>query len=322
MNFAFVLDPLASLHVYKDSSFAMMREAARRGHRIYAVQQADIALVGGEAVACATELELTGSLAEGGGWYRAIATADQALAKFDLVMMRKDPPFNMEYVYTTYLLEHAERQGARVFNSPRAIRDHNEKFAIVEFPQFTVPFLVTRDAARLREFVATHGECVLKPLDGMGGVSIYRVSPGERNLNVIIETLTGLGANTVMAQRFIPEISAGDKSGDKRILLIGGKVVPHCLARMPKKGETRGNLAAGGTGVARPLTPRDFEIAEALAPVLLSRGLLLVGLDVIGDYLTEINVTSPTCIQEITQQSGFDVAAMVVDALEQAANRS
>jgi glutathione synthase len=322
MNFAFVLDPLASLHVYKDSSFAMMREAARRGHRIYAMQQADIALAGGEVVARATELELTGSLEEGDGWYRAIASADRALSTFDLVMMRKDPPFNMEYVYTTYLLQHAERQGARVFNSPRAIRDHNEKFAIAEFPQFTVPFLVTRDAVRLREFVASHGECVLKPLDGMGGVSIYRVSPSERNLNVIIETLTGLGANTVMAQRFIPEISGGDKSGDKRILVIGGKVVPHCLARMPKKGETRGNLAAGGAGVARPLTPRDFEIAEALAPILMSRGLLLVGLDVIGDYLTEINVTSPTCIQEITEQSGFDVAAMAVDALEQAASRS
>jgi glutathione synthase len=319
MNFAFVLDPLHLLHVYKDSTFAVMREAKRRGHHIFTMQQADIALAGGEVVGRATELELTGDESEGDGWYRAVATADRALAAFDLVMMRKDPPFDMEYIYSTYLLEHAERQGARVFNSPRAIRDHNEKFSIAEFPQFTVPFLVTRDADRLRQFVAQHGECVLKPMDGMGGVSIYRVSPGERNLNVIIENLTDLGRTTVMAQRFIPEISAGDKSGDKRILLIGGKVVPHCLARIPKKGETRGNLAVGGTGVARPLTPRDFEIAEALAPVLAARGLILVGLDVIGDYLTEINVTSPTGIQEITKQSGFDVAGMMVDALERAA---
>jgi glutathione synthase len=234
------------------------------------------------------------------------------LASFDAVMMRKDPPFDMEYVYTTYLLEHAERAGARVFNSPRAIRDHNEKFAIAEFPQFTVPTLVTRDAGRLHEFVGANGECVLKPMDGMGGVSIFRVSPDERNLNVIIETLTGLGASTVMAQRYIPEI----KTGDKRILLIDGKVVPHCLARIPKAGETRGNLAAGGTGVVQPLSARDREIGEFLAPLLAERGLILVGLDVIGDYLTEINVTSPTCIQEISEQSSSNGAAMMVDALE------
>ena len=238
------------------------------------------------------------------------------MAGFDAVLMRKDPPFDMEYVYTTYLLECAERAGARVFNSPRAIRDHNEKFAITEFPQFTVPTLVTRDAGRLREFIGSHGECVLKPMDGMGGVSIFRVSPLERNLNVIIETLTGLGASTVMAQRYIPEI----KAGDKRILLIDGKVVPYSLARIPRAGETRGNLAAGGTGVAQALSARDREIAEFLAPLLAARGLLLVGLDVIGDFLTEINVTSPTCFQEITEQSGCKVAAMMVDALERIGN--
>jgi glutathione synthase len=317
MNFAFVLDPLDSLHTYKDSTFAMMREAVRRGHRIYAMQQADIALVAGEVVARATELDLTGKVVEGSGWYRALGTADRPLQEFDAVMMRKDPPFDMEYVYSTYLLEHAERRGARVFNSPRAIRDHNEKFSIAEFAEYTVPYLVSRDSQRLHEFVAAQGECVLKPLDGMGGVSIYRVSPDERNLNVIIEDLSHRGRATVMAQRFIAEID----QGDKRILVIGGKVVPHSLARIPKKGETRGNLAAGGTGIARPLSARDWEIANAMAPVLAKRGLLLVGLDVIGDYLTEINVTSPTGIQEISQQSGFDVAGMVLDALELAASR-
>jgi glutathione synthase len=218
----------------------------------------------------------------------------------------------MEYVYTTYLLEHAERAGAKVVNSPRAIRDHNEKFAITEFPELTMPTMVTRDGDRIREFVARQGECVLKPLDGMGGISIYRVSPSERNLNVIIETLTGNGANSVMAQAYIPEI----KAGDKRILLIDGKVIPYSLARIPKAGETRGNLAAGGTGVAQELSRRDREIAEYLAPVLAKRGLMLVGLDVIGDHLTEINVTSPTCFQEIAEQSGFNVAAVMIDALE------
>jgi glutathione synthase len=312
VKFAFVLDPLDEIKTYKDSSFAIMREAARRGHSLYSMQQADIAFSGGAVVGRATELTLTGDTGTGSTWYRAGVSADRPLADFDAVMMRKDPPFDMEYVYTTYLLEHAERAGARVFNSPRAIRDHNEKFAIAEFPQFTVPTLVTRDAGRLHEFVAANGECVLKPMDGMGGVSIFRVSPDERNVNVIIETLTELGASTVMAQRYIPEI----KTGDKRVLLIDGKVVPHCLARIPKAGETRGNLAAGGTGVVQPLSARDREIGEFLAPLLAERGLILVGLDVIGDYLTEINVTSPTCIQEISEQSSSNGAAMMVDALE------
>jgi glutathione synthase len=316
VKLAFVLDPLELIQTYKDTSFAIMREAAKRGHRIFSMQQADIALSGGEVVARATEVHLTGESGKHVVWYRAGDTVDTALTQFDAVMMRKDPPFNMEYVYTTYLLEFAERAGARIFNSPRAIRDHNEKFAITEFPQYTVPTMVTRDAARLKDFVAAQGECVLKPMDGMGGVSIYRVSPGERNLNVIIETLSALGASTVMAQRYIPEI----KAGDKRILLIDGKVVPYSLARIPKAGETRGNLAAGGTGVAQPLSARDREIAEALGAVLAKRGLMLVGLDVIGDYLTEVNVTSPTCFQEITEQSGCNVSAIMVDALERVVN--
>jgi glutathione synthase len=220
----------------------------------------------------------------------------------------------MEYVYATYLLEQAEAAGARVYNRPGAIRDHNEKLAIARFPQFTAPTLVTRRDDLIREFLAAQGDIILKPLDGMGGTSVFRVRRDEPNFNVIVETLTQFGARTIMAQRYLPAI----KDGDKRILLIGGKPVPYCLARIPKPGETRGNLAAGGTGVARPLTARDREIAEALAPVLWREGLLVVGLDVIGDSLTEINVTSPTCFQEITEQTGCNVSGLFVDALEQA----
>ena len=221
----------------------------------------------------------------------------------------------MEYVYSTYLLELAQKEGARVFNDPRAIRDCNEKMTIARFPQFTAPTLVTRNAALIHGFLAEHGDIILKPLDGMGGSSVFRVQGGDPNLNVIIETLTQFGARTIMAQRYIPEITAGDK----RVLLIGGKAVPYALARIPKPGETRGNLAAGGTGVARELTANDRLIAETLAPQLSAQGLLLVGLDVIGNFLTEVNVTSPTCFQEITEQTGFNVAGMMIDALEHAA---
>jgi len=218
----------------------------------------------------------------------------------------------MEYVYSTYLLELAEAAGARVFNRPRAIRDHNEKLAIARYPQFTAPTLVTRSEPLVREFLAEHRDIILKPLDGMGGTSVFRVHRTDPNVNVIIETLTHYGRRTIMAQRYIPEIA----DGDKRVLLIGGRPVPFALARIPKAGETRGNLAAGGTGVARPLTPRDREIAEALGPELHARGLLLVGLDVIGEHLTEVNVTSPTCFREIADQTGFNVAGMMLDALE------
>jgi glutathione synthase len=220
----------------------------------------------------------------------------------------------MEYVYSTYLLELAQNQGARVFNNPRAIRDCNEKMTIARFPQFTAPTLVTRDLALIRRFLAEHDDIILKPLDGMGGTSVFRVHGRDPNLNVILETLTHYGRRTIMAQRYIPAIV----DGDKRVLLIGGNPVPQALARIPKPGETRGNLAAGGTGVARPLTPRDREIAETLGPQLFAQGLLLVGLDVIGDYLTEVNVTSPTCFREIADQTGFDVAGMFIDALERA----
>ena len=245
-------------------------------------------------------------------WYRLDAAADTPLEQFDAVLMRKDPPFDMEYVYSTYLLEMAEKRGARVFNSPQAIRDFNEKMAIARFPQFTAPTLVTRRAGLLREFLGDHADIILKPLDGMGGASVFRVRAGDPNTSVIIETLTNHGARTIMAQRYLPEIS----NGDKRVLVIGGEPVPFCLARIPQPGETRGNLAAGGTGVARELTARDREIAETLGPQLMAAGLLLVGLDVIGDCLTEVNVTSPTCFQEITQQTGFNVAGMLLNKLE------
>ena len=307
---AFIVDPLPKLKLEKDSTIAMMAAAAARGHRVFACEQGQISLSEGRVVADFVELTLTG---EAPRWYRAGPAAEAELAAFDAVLMRKDPPFDMEYVYSTYLLEHAARQGACVVNEPRAVRDNNEKYSITEFPALTTDVLVTRDAARLRDFVARHDEAVLKLLDGMGGVSIFRVRHDDPNLSVILETLNVFGARTVMAQKYLPAIAAGDK----RILLIGGEVVPYCLARIPKSGESRGNLAAGGTGRAQPLSPRDREIAEYLAPILLSRGLFLVGLDVIGDNLTEINVTSPTCFREIMDQTGFDVAGLFISRLEE-----
>ena len=311
MKLAFLTDPLDSFKTYKDSTFAMMREAASRGHRLFAFGPEDMALENGQVVARSREIRLTGDSEH---WYQADAPQDTPLQQFDAALQRKDPPFDMEYVYATYLLELAEQQGARVFNRPAAIRSHNEKLSIAQFSQFTAPTLVTRDAARIRAFHATHGDIILKPLDGMGGSGIFRVREDGLNLGSVIEGLTQLGSRTIMVQRYIPEIV----HGDKRILLIGGKVVPFALARIPQQGEVRGNLAAGGTGVAQPLSERDLEIAQTLAPQLAQRGLLLVGLDVIGSYLTEVNVTSPTCFQEITAQTGFDVAAMFVDALEAA----
>ena len=295
----------------------MMVEAAARGHELFVCEQHALSLARGRTMARVTPLRITDSTGSGAPWYEAGEPRSEPVAAFGAVLMRKDPPFDMEYVFSTYLLEHAVREGARVFNDPLAIRSHNEKLAIAEFPQFTPPTLVTRSADELRAFVDEHDEAVFKLLDGMGGTSIFRAKRGDPNISVIIETLNQFGARSVMAQRFIPEIS----EGDKRVLLIGGQVVPYCLARIPKDGEFRGNLAAGGRGVARPLSARDREVAEALAPQLASRGLLLVGLDLIGDYITEINVTSPTCFQEIRQQTGFDVARLFIDALEAACAR-
>jgi len=308
MDFAFVLDPLPLLKAYKDSSVAMMRAVAVRGHRVYALEQSAIYWRDGATRAQARPLTLH---ADDHDWYDAGVPEDRALRDFAAVLMRKDPPFDMEYVYSTYLLEAAEREGARVFNRPRAIRDHNEKLAVAAFRDFVPPTLVTREARLVNEFIDEHGDVIVKPLDGMGGVSVFRVRRDDPNRNVIVETVSHLGARTVMAQRFIPEI----RDGDKRILLIGGEVVPYSLARIPKPGETRGNLAAGGIGVARELSSRDREIALALARPLWDAGLLVVGIDVIGAYLTEVNVTSPTCFVEITEQSGFDVGGLFADAL-------
>jgi glutathione synthase len=311
MKFAFLADPLDSFKTYKDTTYAMMVEAARRGHAVYAFEQRDMAFDGGAVVAGVARITMTG---DPKGWYRAAAPAAMNLTEFDAVMVRKDPPFDMEYIYATYLLELAEKQGARIVNRPDAVRSHNEKLAIAQFPQFIAPTVVTSHPARIRAFHDEHKDIILKPLDGMGGAGIFRVKEDGMNLGSIIETLTANGTRTIMAQRFIPDIA----KGDKRVLLIGGQVVPYCLARIPQNGEVRGNLAAGGLGVAQPVSTRDREIGETLAPILSKRGLLLVGLDVIGNYLTEINVTSPTCFQEITQQTGFNVAEMFVDALEKA----
>jgi glutathione synthase len=311
MKIAFIVDPLDEFKIYKDTSFAMMREAAARGAALFTLQQEDIFWRKHRVSGNAARLHLTGQNNGAAAWYCSDAAVETDLAQFDAVIMRKDPPFDMEYVYSTYLLEAAEGQGAKVFNRPRAIRDHNEKMAIARYAQYTAPTVVTRLENVLRTFLAEHGDVIFKPLDGMGGASIFRVRKDDPNVSVIIETLTQLGTRTIMAQRYLPEIV----DGDKRVLLIGGKPVPFCLARIPKAGETRGNLAAGGTGVARELTPRDREIAGALGPALYAQGLLLVGLDVIGSCLTEINVTSPTCFQEITQQTGCNVAGLFLDAL-------
>ena len=315
MKIAFAADALSSFKIAKDSTYAMMVEAAARGHEIHAFSHADLIFDGAGVKATVARVNLTGDT---GAWYRAEAPLLQSLSAFDAVVERTDPPFNMQYIYATYLLQRAEAEGARVFNRPQAIRDHNEKLAITGFPEFIAPTLVTSETAPIRAFHQQHRDIILKPLDGMGGAGIFRVSSDGMNLGSIIETLTADGARTIMAQRYIPEIV----HGDKRVLLIGGKVVPYCLARVPQAGEVRGNLAAGGTGIAMPLSDREREIAEALAPELYSRGLLLVGLDVIGNYLTEVNVTSPTCFQEIMQQTGCNVAGMFIDALEKASERA
>ncbi len=314
MEIAFVVDPLPSLKAYKDSSIAMMRAAQARGHTLFALEQADIYWTQGATQARVRPLTVG---ADNYDWFKAGNPTVRALSSFAAVLMRKDPPFDIEYVYTTYLLEAAEREGARVYNQPRAVRDNNEKLAITRFGEFTAPTLVTRDATLINEFIDSHGDVILKPLDGMGGASIFRVRRDDPNRNVIIETVGHEGARSVMAQRFIPEIAAGDK----RILLIAGEAVPYSLARIPKPGETRGNLAAGGRGVAQPLTARDKVIASALGPKLWAQGLLGVGLDVIGDYLTEVNVTSPPCFVEIAEQRGFDVAGRFIDALERVASQ-
>ncbi len=307
-----VADPIETFKTYKDSTFAMMRELQRRGHALAACEPRHLQWVsGGRVTAQLRHLRLTGALDD---WYTVTGEGREALAGFDAVLMRKDPPFDSEFFYATHLLEQAEREGTRVFNKPAALRDHPEKLALMEWPQFAPPTLVTRSADDVRAFHAEHRDVILKPLDGMGGMGIFRVRDDGLNLGAIVETLNQGGATSVMVQRYLPEIA----QGDKRLLLIGGKVAPFVLARIPQGTEVRGNLAAGGKGVAQPLSDENRAVAEAMAPTLAARGLLLVGLDMIGNRVTEINVTSPTCFQEIQQQTGFDVPAMFVDALEAA----
>ena len=286
-----------------------MRAAQKRGYAVWVCEQRALHWREGRVAAAAQRISLADDDED---WYRRHETELRPLERFTATLMRKDPPFDLEYIVSTWLLSAAVRQGARVFNAPDAIRDHNEKMAISEFARFTVPTLVSREPERIQAFIDEQRDVVVKRLDVMGGEHVFRVRPDDPNRNVIVETISQRGARTVMAQRFIPEI----KDGDKRVILIGGKLVPHCLARIPKPGESRGNLAAGARGVAQPLSARHREIGEALGPVVAARGLLLVGLDVIGDYLTEVNVTSPTGFREIQDQTGFDVAGMFLDALE------
>jgi len=312
MNILFIVDPLASFKIKKDTSFAMMREAQKRGYQVTACEVPHIQWHRGECVNAQVEdLHLTGDATN---WYEVTASRQAWLKDFDAIIMRKDPPFDSEYFYATHLLSQAEREGAKVFNKASALRDHPEKLAIMEFPQFIGPTLVTRSAEAIKAFHAEHKDIILKPLDGMGGMGIFRVGADGMNLGSIIETLNLDGAQSVMVQKFLPEIA----QGDKRVLIIGGKPVPFCLARIPQGGEVRGNLAAGGKGVAQPITDNDRSIAEAIGPILAARGLLLIGLDIIGTSVTEINVTSPTCFQEIFDQTGCDVASIFMDALEAA----
>ncbi len=315
-NILFVSDPLDTFKIYKDSTYVMMKELDARGVAVWSCEPRDIFSLSSASVSASMRrVQMlscdANNAAEHPQWYKAQEPSVRALTQMDAVVLRQDPPFNSEYFYLTHLLEVAQRQGTKVFNDPAAVRNHPEKLSILEFPELTPPTLVTREAFKIKEFHAHHKDIILKPLDGMGGSGIFRVKADGLNLGSVIESLTANGTQTVMVQEFLPAI----EQGDKRVLLIDGVAVPYALARIPQAGEVRGNLAAGGLGVARELSRGEREIAEYLGPVLSARGLFLVGLDVIGDYLTEINVTSPTCFQEITQQKGFDVAKAFVDAL-------
>ncbi|MBK9522361.1 MAG: glutathione synthase [Rhodocyclaceae bacterium] len=309
MKLAFIVDPLENLKAYKDSSIAMMRAAAQRGHQVWTVQRPGLHWRDGQVAARALQIQ-PGD--DDSAWFSVNREAVCRLTEFDAVLMRQDPPFDAEYVAATWLLDRAAAAGARIWNRPSAIRDHSEKVALAEFFEFAPTTLIASDIPALQAFIDELEDVVVKPLDGMGGSGIFRVRRDDPNRNAILETITDNGRRSIMAQRYLPEIL----DGDKRILLIGGVSVPFALARVPKAGELRGNLAAGGTGIARPLSARDKEIADKLAPILWSRGLLIVGLDVIGNSLTEINVTSPTCFVEIFEQTGCDVASMVIDVLE------
>jgi glutathione synthase len=311
MDFLFIADPLESFKIKKDSTLAMMRAAQEAGHRLWFCQSRNILWKDDLVIADCQTLAVK---PRSTSWFELGSIESRSLKSFSAVFMRTDPPFDVEYLNTTWLLSAAARQGAKVFNDPAAVRDHSEKLSITEFPELIPPTLVTRELSAIEEFHQTHRDIVIKPLDGMGGMGIFRVGSDGLNLASIVEMLGENGARTLMVQRFLPEIA----QGDKRVLLIGGEVVPFSLARIPQGSEIRGNLAAGGKGVAMPLTEAERKIAERLAPILNQRGLFLVGLDLIGGYLTEINVTSPTCFVEITEQSGFDVSQFFIKALEKA----
>ncbi len=308
MKFLFIADPLESFKVEKDSTLAMMRAAQNAGHAIWYTQSHDLLWGQGKARARCQALQIL----DGNDWYQLSDFEEHPLEFFSAVLMRQDPPFTVEYLTSTWILSAAVLQGARVFNSPDAVRNHSEKLSITEFPQFIPPTLVTRDIHAIRDFHRLHHDIVVKPLDGMGGMGVFRIGPDGLNLSSIVETLGENGARTLMTQRYLPEIAAGDK----RVLLIGGEVMPQALARIPQGSEIRGNLAVGGKGLAMALTAREEEIANHLAPILAKRGLFLVGLDMIGGYLTEINVTSPTCFVEITQQTNLDIAQKWLTLLE------
>ncbi|ABO25091.1 glutathione synthase [Shewanella loihica] len=304
-----VMDPISDINIKKDSSFAMLMAAQSRGYQLYYMEMQDLAMVNGVAMGNMRRLTVK---QDPQSWYQLEEAVDTPLADLDVILMRKDPPFDTEFVYATYMLERAEEQGTLIVNKPQSLRDANEKLFTAWFSEFTPDTIVTRDAQRIRAFYQEKGDIILKPLDGMGGSSIFRVKAQDPNLGVIIETLTNHGQQYAMAQAFIPDITAGDK----RILVVDGVPVPYSLARIPQKGETRGNLAAGGRGVAQPLSESDWAIANAIGPELKKRGLIFVGLDVIGDKLTEINVTSPTCIREIEAAFDVDITGMLMDAIE------
>ncbi|WP_028117958.1 glutathione synthase [Ferrimonas senticii] len=309
-----VMDPIASININKDTSFAFLLEAQQRGYELHYMEMNDLYLLQGQPLARMQPLTVQ---RDADNFYQLGEAVERPLTDLDVILMRKDPPFDTEFIYATYMLERAEEQGTLIVNKPQSLRDCNEKLFTAWFAEHTPTTLVTRRAEKIREFHAEHGNIIVKPLDGMGGASIFKVGPEGDNLGVIIETLTNLGNNYAMVQEFIPEI----KQGDKRILVVDGEPVPYCLARIPQGGETRGNLAAGGRGEARPLSDSDWAIARAVAPELKKRGLIFVGLDVIGDKLTEVNVTSPTCVQEIDKAFGTNISAMLMDAIEARLNQ-
>ena len=310
MHILFIADPLTSFKITKETTYAMMRAAQARGHTIWASLAQELYSDNGVKTA-ARHIRLLDEPSNT-AWYEVVESTDKALKDFDAVIMRKDPPFDVNYVTDTWLLNAAVREGAVVFNAPSGIRDHSEKVSILEFPEFTAPTLISSDKTRLAAFHTQHKDVILKPLDGMGGSGVFRVKEDGMNLGSVIEVLTHNGERPIMAQQFLPAIA----QGDKRILLIGGQVVPYALARIPQGNEVRGNMAVGGKAVAQPLSDRDWQLANTLAPILWSRGVLLTGLDVIGDCITEINVTSPTGFQEIFNQTGFDVAGLFIETLE------